>query len=267
MRQKRAKQYRRLLQQYQLHFGFRAPFQLLVDDALVLHLAKENAAATPLSRLATVLQQPADAQHVKLMITQCAMVALYNLEKKAQEGAAAGPKDGASSGAGAGRDTELVKRAIALAKVFERRRCNHREAIDAEACIAEVVGPTNKHRYILATARLKLRIGVGKETVGLPVVHPNETGVLVLAPVNDPTRAKVEEIEKAALKGPPTAPLPDNVITGPQPPAGSSSAAPASSLPPPRKRKAKGPNPLSVKKKKKSKPNAPAKRGTGQVAK
>ncbi|KAL9936282.1 hypothetical protein V8E36_005124 [Tilletia maclaganii] len=251
MRQKRAKQYRRLLQQYQLYFGFRAPFQILTDDGLVLHLAKENSPADPLSRLSTLLQQPADAQHVKLMITQCAMVALYKLEKDADPAKAA-----------------IAKRAVGLAKAFERRRCNHREAIEPETCVAEVVGPTNKHRYILATQRLKLRTGVGKETVGLPVIHPNETGVLVMAPLNEPTAAKIEEIERAALKGPATAPLPDNVITGATGGSSSTTGQSASApQPPPRKRKAKGPNPLSVKKKKKSKPNAPAKQGQGRPPK
>ncbi|KAE8228328.1 hypothetical protein CF326_g6744 [Tilletia indica] len=249
MRQKRAKQYRRLLQQYQLHFNFRAPFQLLLDDTLTLHLAKESSgpnSPSPLSRLSEILQQPADPQHVKLMITQCSMVSLYNLEKSSDPSQAS-----------------LAKRAVGLAKEFERRRCNHREAIETDVCIAECVGGSNKHRYILGTGRLKLRTGVGKECVGLPVVHPNETGVLVMAPMSEATKARVDELERAALKGPATAPLPENVITGPTPAAPSSSAP----TPQPKKRKAKAPNPLSVKKKKPSKPNAPAKRGTGKPPK
>ncbi|CAD6892329.1 unnamed protein product [Tilletia controversa] len=257
MRQKRAKQYRRLLQQYQLHFNFRAPFQLLLDDSLTLHLAKEASSPTapsPLLRLADVLQQPPDAQHVKLMITQCAMVALYNLEKSSDA-----------------TQAKLGKTAVALAKEFERRRCNHREAIEAESCIADVVGGFNKHRYILGTGRLGLRTGVGKACVGLPVVHPNQTGVLVMAPMSEVTKARVAELEKAALKGPSTTPLPSNVITGPiPPPTSTSTGEPSQSQsqsPANRKRKVKEPNPLSVKKKKPSKPNAPAKQGTGRPRK
>lgn len=30
--------------------------------------------------------------------------------------------------------------AVDLAKIFERRRCNHREAIDEDACLKDVLG-------------------------------------------------------------------------------------------------------------------------------
>lgn len=49
------------------------------------------------------------------MITQCAIVALYKEGKEGQS-------------------------ATDLAKTFERRKCNHRDAIDAQDCIKEVVG-------------------------------------------------------------------------------------------------------------------------------
>ncbi|KAK0562498.1 hypothetical protein OC861_005295 [Tilletia horrida] len=264
MRQKRAKQYRRLLQQYQLHFGFRPPFQILVDDAFTLQLAKETSHTSAshddpqllLSRLSTILQQPADTRHVKLMITQCCMVALYNLEEKTNEKIKELKRASTYNIEHESGKIALAKRAIALGKTCERRRCNHKEAIAPEECVASVVGPTNKHRYILATARLKLRTGeVGSKVVGLPVIHPNETGVLVMAPMNEATTSRISELEQAALKGPATEPLPENVITGPAPT--SSSSTPVSATAPiSRKRKAKGPNPLSVKKKKK--PNSTA---------
>lgn len=49
------------------------------------------------------------------VITQCCMVELYKLGKERQP-------------------------AVDIAKEFERRKCNHREAIDGPSCIESVVG-------------------------------------------------------------------------------------------------------------------------------
>lgn len=49
------------------------------------------------------------------MITQCSIHKLYLAGKEVQP-------------------------AVDLAKTFERRRCNHREAIDEEACLKDVIG-------------------------------------------------------------------------------------------------------------------------------
>lgn len=54
------------------------------------------------------------------MITQCSIHELY-LQGKA------------------------VQPAVDLAKSFERRKCNHKEAIPGDDCIASVVGASSKH--------------------------------------------------------------------------------------------------------------------------
>ena len=77
MRQKRSKVYRRLVHQYVVHYGFREPFQVLLDDSFAEALGRYKV-GDPLRQLGNVLQAK-----VKPMITQCCMVALYNAEARA----------------------------------------------------------------------------------------------------------------------------------------------------------------------------------------
>lgn len=114
------------------------------------------------------------------VITQCSMEALYKLGKEHQ--------------------------AITdLAKNFERRRCNHRTAIDEIDCIKDVVGtykfsclireiahsvcftgPANKHRYTMAVQSGKLRQHL-RNVPGVPVIHFNDRGVMVMEMPSDAT--------------------------------------------------------------------------------
>lgn len=91
MRQKRAKSYRKQLLVYSHTFKFREPYQVLVDNQLVLECNNSN------FNLPSGLKRTLQAD-VKVMITQCCIQALYETRN-----------DGA----------------INLAKQFERRRCNH----------------------------------------------------------------------------------------------------------------------------------------------
>ncbi|KAF7339900.1 rRNA-processing protein utp23 [Mycena venus] len=212
MRQKRAKAYRKLMALYSMSFGFRQPYQVLVDSEMCkaatehkLELAKQ---------LNSVLQG-----EIKPMITQCCIHELYLLGKTQQP-------------------------AVDLAKTFERRKCNHREAIPGDECLASVVGETNKHRYVVATQSQPLRVKL-RSIPAVPIVHVNRS-VMVLEPPSDATIRTKEYSEEQALH-----------------PTGSEkqSLAPSTSAEPPRKKKKgpKGPNPLSVKKKKVESKPPPAK--------
>jgi len=131
--------------------------------------------------------------------------------------------------------------AVDLAKTFERRKCNHREAIPGDDCLASVVGDTNKHRYVIATQSQELRSKL-RSIPAVPVVHINRS-VMILEPPSKATIDAKESVEEKALH--PSAP---EIATLP-------STAPPE--PPKKKRKGpKGPNPLSVKKKK-PKPDIP----------
>lgn len=132
MRQKRAKVYRKLLASYIRHFGLRPPLQVLIDAPMALTLAgmKLSSEEVP-TRLATVLQvtqalpsgyksssSASSATLVKLMITQCSITELYKVQK----------------------DGERERRAVEMAKEWERRYCSHKESLPGDQCLCEVVG-------------------------------------------------------------------------------------------------------------------------------
>lgn len=123
------------------------------------------------------------------MITQCSVEALYKL----------------------GNDYQAITN---LAKTFERRRCNHREAIEEHLCIKDVVGmfnplfvkdpaesynrcvfigETNKHRYILAVQNARLRSQL-RMIPGVPIAHFNDRGVLVMELPSEATLKQKEAV-------------------------------------------------------------------------
>ncbi|CED83168.1 Uncharacterized proteins of PilT N-term./Vapc superfamily [Phaffia rhodozyma] len=231
MRQKRAKAYKRLMQSYCLTFGFRQPYQTLVDAQFCKNIAKSGIDVE--KQFETVLQGKC-----KPMITQCCMQELYDL----------------------GRDSQYV---VDLAKTFERRKCNHREPIPGDECLTSVIGETNKHRYVLATQSEELRNYIRKNVPAVPIMH-DKRSVVVMEPMSETTKGKKNEMEESALK----ASMPTSVL--PLPPTSlvdiiglpssstdeaSSKSVTATQPPPPKKRKGpKQPNPLSVKKKKAAPP-------------
>ncbi|WVF67823.1 hypothetical protein IAT40_002584 [Kwoniella sp. CBS 6097] len=227
MRQKRAKTYKRVMALYTQTFNFRQPFQILVSQDLLLEGAKSDLNMN--KQFLTVVQG-----ECKPMITQCCMEALYKLGKE-------------------------VQRTTDLAKTFERRKCNHREALEPDECLKDVIGATNKHRYILASSSSALRVAL-QVIPGLPIIHFNPRGVLVLSPPSTATiraKNKVEEEKRIAgskeMEGVVDG---ENVVGAPTVAAGSSAATAGG------RRKVKGVNPLAVKKKKK----VPATSGFAQQA-
>jgi len=214
MRQKRAKAYRKLMQAYSLAFGFRQPYQVLVDSLMCKEAIDHK--LDLVKQLGVVLQGA-----VKPMITQCCIHELY-LQGKA------------------------VQPAVDLAKTFERRKCNHKEAILGDDCVASVVGNMNKHRYVIATQSQPLRSKL-RQIPAVPVVHINRS-VMILEPMSETSVEVKEKAEQRQML-----------------PSASESAKVAQSKPaeePPRKKRKgpKGPNPLSVKKKAKQ-PSTPALKG------
>ncbi|WVQ95412.1 hypothetical protein IAU59_002509 [Kwoniella sp. CBS 9459] len=230
MRQKRAKTYKRVMALYTQTFSFRQPFQILVSHDLLLEGAKSDLNMN--KQFLTVVQG-----ECKPMITQCCMEALYKL----------------------GKD---VQRTTDLAKTFERRKCNHREALEPDECLKDVIGATNKHRYILASSSSALRVAL-QMIPGLPIIHFNPRGVLVLSPPSTATiraKNKVEEERRIAgskeMEGVVDG---ENVVGAATVAAGSSAAAVGG------RKKSKGVNPLSAKKKKKAAPVASASGSTTKV--
>ncbi|TFY66193.1 hypothetical protein EVG20_g4900 [Dentipellis fragilis] len=212
MRQKRAKAYRKLMALYSMSFGFRQPYQVLIDSEMCKMAISQN--IDFVKQLGIVLQGM-----VKPMITQCCIHELY-LQGKAQQPA------------------------VDLAKMFERRKCNHKEAIAGDDCVSSVIGDTNKHRYVVATQSQPLRVKL-RSIPGVPILHVNRS-VMILEPPSDTTLRAKALVESEALN-PSTSEAAKLKAAAPAPPE------------PPKKRKGpKGPNPLSVKKKKKVADQQPA---------
>ncbi|KAG8762095.1 hypothetical protein FRC11_011172 [Ceratobasidium sp. 423] len=205
MRQKRTKAYKKLMALYSMSFGFRQPYQVLVDSTFCIEVCQHK--MDPMKQLTTVLQG-----ECKLMITQCSMVELYKLGPSAQH-------------------------IVDLAKLFERRKCNHREAIENEPCIESVVGETNKHRYVVASQSTDLRNKLRK-IPAVPLVHINRS-VMVLEPRSEATIRAKDQSESTSMG-----------VTESEAKVLTSTSAPVPSEPAHKRKIAKGPNPLSMKKKK-----------------
>lgn len=214
MRQKRAKSYRKQLLVYSHAFKFRQPYQVLLDDQIVL-----NANASRFN-LVKSLGQTLQAE-VKPMITQCCMQALYATDNQD---------------------------AINMAKQYERRRCNHppKDPKSPLECIESVVNVdgANKHRYVVASQDIELRRKL-RRVPGVPILHINRA-VMVMEPLSDASarvsrRMEQEKLYKG-LNDPKYAGLKNNDED-----KNGDSSKPESKK---RKNGPKQPNPLSMKKKK-----------------
>jgi U3 small nucleolar RNA-associated protein 23 len=168
------------------------------------------------------------------VITQCCVEALYKL----------GPE---------------YQSCTNTAKTFERRRCNHREAIDPDECLKDVIGGTNKHNYVLAAQSATLRQKL-QNVPGLPIIHFNPRQVPVLSPPSIATTRSKNDIEEKkrleAEQGLGVVVDGENVIASGSG-AGTASATALVSEGIRGRRKTKAPNPLSMRKKKSEKEKRP----------
>ncbi|KAM0424748.1 hypothetical protein ACHAPT_010058 [Fusarium lateritium] len=181
MRGKRSKQYRKLMEQFSMTFGFREPYQVLVDAEMVEDSSRFKMDLEPaLSR--TVHGK------VKPMITQCEIRKLY--AKTNEPG---------------------VSAAIDLAKTLERRRCGHHpdeypEPLSTQECLRSVVDPKNtnqnKHRYVVASQDQEVRRML-RGIRGVPLIYIKRS-VMILEPMADESvqvRAREERSKfRAELK-------------------------------------------------------------------
>ncbi|KAL1861721.1 hypothetical protein Daus18300_008690 [Diaporthe australafricana] len=239
MRGKRSKQYRKLLKQFELAFGFRQPYQVLVDA----ELAKDA------HRFAMDLPQYlANTLHgeVKILITQCSMRHLYAQNKEPG-----------------------VSRVIDMAKDYERRRCGHHpeefpEPCSTLECLGGVVGPKNKHRYVVASQDPEVRAKM-RGIPGVPLVYINRS-VMILEPMAAATTRVVQKGERAKFRA--ELKQPETTVGGKRKRedgddsegSGDDDDAAEKKGEEPKKKKKKrkgekGPNPLSVKKSKKQSQN------------
>ncbi|KAK9464643.1 Fcf1-domain-containing protein [Lipomyces arxii] len=168
MRQKRSKSYRKQMATYCLAFGFRKPYQVLVDGDIIYDATKYKMNLE--KSLGSVVQG-----EIKPMITQCCIKSLYDRGEDAKD-------------------------AIALAKTFERRRCNHTETqLSQSECLRSVVNVKgkNKHRYVVATQDQRVR-GQFRSIPGTPMIYINRS-VIIMEPVSPATEAAKRKFEEEKL--------------------------------------------------------------------
>ncbi|KAF2634344.1 hypothetical protein P280DRAFT_474703 [Massarina eburnea CBS 473.64] len=244
MKLKRSKSYRKLMHQYAIQFGFREPYQVLLDSALL-----EDAHRTKID-LVTRLQSVLQGQ-IKPMVTQCSIRHLYN----------ATPKNNAL---------------IEQAKTYERRRCNHHQLenpLSDMECLKSVVDAkgngTNKHRYVVASQDPKVRKHM-RGVAGVPLIYISKS-VMILEPMGTSSEQQREREEKTkfrlGLKGKRN---PDAGQKRKRDDAeeqnGNPEEAQSANAQPQKKNKHKGPkepNPLSMRKSKRAAaPSAPKSRPT-----
>ncbi|KAH6709285.1 putative rRNA-processing protein utp23 [Leptodontidium sp. MPI-SDFR-AT-0119] len=177
MRGKRSKQYRKLMQQYGLSYGFRVPYQVLLDAEMIRDADRFK------MDLVGGLERTLHGE-VKPMITQCSMRHLY----------AAASEPG-------------VSYLIDKAKTYERRRCGHRpedypEPLSTQECLASVVDPkgskTNKNRYVVASQELEVRKHM-RGILGVPLVYINRS-VMIMEPMAEASTDNREKEERVKFR-------------------------------------------------------------------
>ncbi|UKZ77644.1 hypothetical protein TrVFT333_005368 [Trichoderma virens FT-333] len=177
MRGKRSKQYRKLMEQFSMTFGFREPYQILVDAEMI----KDANRCT--MDLAARLQSTVHGK-VKPLITQCEIRKLY-----------------------ADKDQPGGNAAIELAKTFERRRCGHHpdeypKPLETIECMRSVVDPKstgeNKHRYVVASQSLDVRRML-RAIRGVPLIYIKRS-VMILEPMADESVQIREREEKRKFR-------------------------------------------------------------------
>ncbi|KAL7950607.1 Fcf1 domain-containing protein [Trichoderma barbatum] len=177
MRGKRSKQYRKLMEQFSMTFGFREPYQILVDAEMI----KDANRCT--MDLEARLQSTVHGK-VKPLITQCEIRKLY-----------------------ADKDQPGVNAAIELAKTFERRRCGHHpdqypKPLETMECMRSVVDPKstgeNKHRYVVASQSLDVRRML-RGIRGVPLIYIKRS-VMILEPMADESVHIREREEKRKFR-------------------------------------------------------------------
>ncbi|KAI9230606.1 MAG: Fcf1-domain-containing protein [Piptocephalis tieghemiana] len=165
MRLKRQKVYKRLMGMYTTTFGFRPPYQVIVDGDFVQLALSQTISLR--DQLPKILLAP-----TKQLSTSCVLAEL----RKAGEDA---------SGAAL-----MVRR-------MERRRCQHHPPIPGSECIASIIAKENKHHYCVASQNTKLRDQL-RMVPGTPLLYINRA-VLILEPPSPATTRAAEQAEKSKM--------------------------------------------------------------------
>ncbi|KAM0330017.1 hypothetical protein ACHAQA_004187 [Verticillium albo-atrum] len=234
MRGKRSKQYRKLMTQYAQIWGFREPYQCLIDAEMVVDCHKFK------YDLVAGLKRTLHGE-VKPMISQCEIRKLY-----------------------ARKDEPEMDVIIEFAKTLERRRCGHLpedypEPLPTNECFKAVVDPksnnVNKHKLVVVCQDDEVRRML-RAIPGVPQIYIKRS-VMILEPMASESaeiRAREEKSKyRAGLKGsaPPSAKRKREADDEGEAGGEGEGAKDGESADAKKKKKSygkKGPNPLAVKK-------------------
>ncbi|KAI8847411.1 Fcf1-domain-containing protein [Chytridium lagenaria] len=167
MKVKRQKMYKRIMSVYSRSFGFREPYQMLLDGTFIQVALSMR--MDPRDALPKIL-----GGTVRPMTTFCVHEELKLL----------------------GED---FRGALINARRFEKRRCPHDSPIPAADCISSIIGETNQHKYGVASQDIQLRKTLRK-VPGTPLVYVS-SGVTILEPPSLETKEKAAEIERSKAVG------------------------------------------------------------------
>ncbi|KAM5449938.1 hypothetical protein MaudCBS49596_004701 [Microsporum audouinii] len=219
MRAKRSKKYQKLMRQYEITFGFRAPYQVLVDSHFLQSVYNFKMDLVP------ALERTVQGK-VKPFITKCTLAAIM---------AAQSPQKGTGS-----TQRQLRPPQLPPPTVLPLRYCSHNEdstPIDEEECLLSLLSPNpdarrNKEHFILATAdpaaeatpqsdrkrkqphwmqaqevprqqhlrgqRYHLRRDA-RQIPGVPIIYVKRS-VMILEPMSEPSSDIREGFEKGKLR-------------------------------------------------------------------
>ncbi|EGE01743.1 hypothetical protein TEQG_00787 [Trichophyton equinum CBS 127.97] len=141
MRAKRSKKYQKLMRQYELTFGFRAPYQVLVDSHFLQSVYNFKMDLVP------ALERTVQGK-VKPFITKCTLAAIMDSQSPRKDTGHA--------------QRQLRPPQLPPPTTLPLRYCSHNEdstPIDEEECLLSLLSPSpnpdtkkNKEHFILATA-------------------------------------------------------------------------------------------------------------------
>lgn len=228
----KAKKYRRsehfMRSIYELGFGFRAPYQILLDASFCLSSLRHKFDAK--ERFTTVL-----GAACRLMVSSCVMEELRRLAKE-------------------NPDDHIFTGAPFLARRVELRRCRHAPTLMGTECIKSLLGEDNQFHYGVASDDQRLK-EIVRRTIGVPLIYVERTFPLLEAPGQNTLEALAKKQQDRLHLHPIEATVIKKKL-GP--------IAVEESEKKHKKKKIKGPNPLSVKKPSKPQTRAPASSDVGQ---
>ncbi|EEP81909.1 predicted protein [Uncinocarpus reesii 1704] len=250
MRAKRSKKYRKLMHQYETTFGFREPYQVLVDSHFLQSVYAFKMDLLP------ALERTVQGK-VKPFITKCSLAAVMAASTSSSHSSSSTPQ---SRPPPQRRPAQLPP-----PTVLPLRYCSHNEddtPIDETACLLSLLSPSqdskkNKEHYILASAdpvppredgkrkstkpppRYNLRRDA-RLIPGVPIIYVKRS-VMILEPMSGSSEGVRDGVERGKFK----TGLVSTVAKRKREDDGDTETKPKKA------KKVKGPNPLSVKKPKK----------------